>query len=302
MQSAECRVDEPTLAALQRWLQAVITHPAGVQAGIESDAARRQIAVAANGIDSVVLPSSRQSSLERLAVYGNAYFLRLLECLRDLFPCLTDAIGRETFDQFAAAYLAGHPPTSYTLQRLADRFAEFLAETQPSQDADWSGFVVELAQLEGAIEQVFDGPGPESDPWPEEAEREVAGQIPAAPWTAELLSPQTRLVPAPGLTLLSFRWPVSTYYTDWKRGATPSWPSRRPQFVALLRQDYVVRRHELPGAAHELLSRLAQGTSIGDAVDQVASTFAGDQFGPDHVRRWTIQWVRERFFTGIAPN
>ncbi len=34
---------QPTLEQIQRWLQAVMTHPAGVAAGIESDEARQQI-------------------------------------------------------------------------------------------------------------------------------------------------------------------------------------------------------------------------------------------------------------------
>ncbi len=301
MQSAECRAGGPALAALQRWLQAVITHPAGVETGIESDEARREVNISPASVESVILPSSRQSSLERLAVYGNAYYLRLLECLRELFPCLTGALGRETFDQFAAAYLARHPPTSYTLQRLADRFAEFLAQTQPAEDAPWAGFVVELARLETAIEQVFDGPGPESDPWNEGPKPEQDDVIPAAQWTAEGLTPQTRLVPTPGLTLLEFRWPVSSYYTAWKRGDERAWPQPSPQHVALLRRDYVVRRHELPAIGYELLRSLVQGTPIGEAVAQTASGAGRDQLDPEQVRAWMTQWSGQRFFAGILP-
>ena len=36
-----------TLDELQRWMQAVVTHPRGVAAGIESEAAREQISVLA---------------------------------------------------------------------------------------------------------------------------------------------------------------------------------------------------------------------------------------------------------------
>jgi hypothetical protein len=300
VQNAECRIEKPTLAALQRWLQAVITHPAGVEAGVESEEAQNQIDVAPADVEAVILPSTRQSSLARLAVYGNAYYLRLLECLRELFPCLTDALSRESFDQFAAGYLPRHPPASYTLQRLADRFVEFLTETQPAQDAQWAGFVVDLARLELAIEQVFDGPGPESNPWPDAPAPASDGMIPIAEWTAATLSAQTRLVPTPGLMLLQFQWPVSSYYTQWKRGEKPKWPQPISQHVALLRRDYVVRRHELSPVQFELLSLLAQGMPIGPAVAHAASHNASAELHPNEVRAWMTGWATGRFFAGIA--
>ncbi|HUE74971.1 MAG TPA: DNA-binding domain-containing protein [Pirellulaceae bacterium] len=292
----------PTLDALQRWLQAVITHPGGIGVGVQSAAAQQEIDVAPSDVEAVILPSTRQSSLARLAVYGNAYYLRLLECLREFFPCLTEALSRETFDEFGAGYLQRHPPASYTLQRLADRFVEFLAETQPAQDAEWAGFVIDLARLELAIKQVFDGLGPESDPWPDESQPASDGTIPTAEWTAATLSPRARLVPAPGLTLLQFQWPVSSHYTQWKRGEKSDWPQPMPQHVALLRRDYVVRRHELSPVQYALLSLLAQGMPIGQAVAQAAASDASAELRPDEVRAWMTQWAAERFFAGLATS
>ena len=66
--------EQRSLEKLQRWVQEVITHPDGVSAGVESSAAREQIEISAEQIEDVVEPSSRLSSVERLAVYGNAYF------------------------------------------------------------------------------------------------------------------------------------------------------------------------------------------------------------------------------------
>src|ERR1700693_5287793 len=103
------------LAQIQRWLQAVITHPDGVEAGLASSEARDQIDVDPGRVEQVVDPSKRRTSIERLEVYANAYYARLLECLRDEFPALLHAVGEEVFDGLAFEYLPSYPSQSYTL-------------------------------------------------------------------------------------------------------------------------------------------------------------------------------------------
>ena len=75
--------------------------------------------------------SKRRTSVERLEVYANAYYARLLECLRDEFPALLHAVGEEVFDGLAFGYLQAYPSTSYTLSNLSRNFARFLEETRP---------------------------------------------------------------------------------------------------------------------------------------------------------------------------
>jgi hypothetical protein len=240
---------------------AAITHPRGVLAGS-----------LASAIDELVLPSRQQTAVERLAVYSTAYFARLVEVLRELFPCLRYAVGDDLFAQFAAGYLQQHPPTSYTLHRLAERFAEFLDATRPADDAAFR-FVVDLARLEHAIDLVFDDDGPEHAAPP---------QAPAA---------GDRPLPlVPGFRLLAFDFPVSSYFTAWKAGNQPPWPAPQEQWVALFRRDYVVRRHELMHLQFDLLTMLAGGSKLDDALSAVATQH------PEVVRQWFTEWSASGFF------
>src|SRR5688572_16099648 len=100
------------LDQVQRWMQAVIVHPQGVEAGIRAAAAREHIDVAPEAMEQVVGPSRRQTSLERLEIYANAYYARLLECLREEFPALAHAVGEEAFGNFAFGYLQTYPSQS----------------------------------------------------------------------------------------------------------------------------------------------------------------------------------------------
>jgi hypothetical protein len=251
-----------SLADLQHQLLESIVRPAG-------NAARQ--------IESHILPSQQQTSSERLAVYQHAYVARLLEVLRELFPCTRFAVGDDLFDQFAAGYLQRYPPHSYTLARLADQWVTYLDETRPP-DADWGAFVVELSRLEQAIDRIFDGPGPEGLP---------PFVLPASA-TGEL---QLALVPSFELHALQF--PVSCYYTAWKAGARPTWPERGEQCLALLRRDYIVRRHELKRVQWELLSALARGQSLGESV-------AGTAAAPEEIRTWFTDWSAAGFFAAAA--
>ena len=93
-------------------MHAVITHPEGVAAGLDSQEARSEIDVVASQVEQVVDPSKRRTSIERIEVYANAYYARLLECLRDEFPALFHAVGEEVFDGLAFGYLQAYPSTA----------------------------------------------------------------------------------------------------------------------------------------------------------------------------------------------
>jgi len=200
--------------------------------------------------------------------------------LRELFPCTQFAVGDELFDQFAARYLRQHPPHSYTLAKLADHLAEYLDATRP---ADWGQFVVELIRLERAIDRVFDAPGPEGLP------------LFVLPPDAD---DSTRLTFVPGFALDAFSYPVSTFFTALKAGEEPAWPERSNQFVALLRRDYLVRRHELTATQYALLLSLRGGATLGESLAALAdsSEYRSVEALSSEVRDLFANWAANGFF------
>lgn len=259
---------------LQHWLLNSITAPTTAQ-----------------NIDTYLLPSQNQSPADRLAVYQHAYLARLLEVLQSLFPCTRFAVGEDLFDQFAAGYIQTHPPHSYTLAHLADKFANYLDATRPP---DWGAFLVELVRLEQAIDRIFDAPGPENLP----------------PFTLPTTADASlTLSLVPGCELHAFHYPVSTYYTSWKSwvavGRTanhgsndpPSWPAPQNQFLALFRRDYIVRRYELTPTQFTLLTALHSAATLEDALAAAANNNPNDLDTLAHnFQSWFTFWAAERFF------
>jgi hypothetical protein len=312
----------PPLDVVQQWFQAVVTHPAGVAAGAASPAAQRLVRLDRGALEQLVRRSRRLTAEQRLEIYANAYYARLLECLRDTFPVLAQVLGAEVFDSFAFDYLQRYPSRSYTLYRLAESFPRFLDETRPEQPhaADstgaagpaWPDFLIDLATLELAIAEVFDGPGAE-------------GELLLAP--ADLLArraggdfAKARLAPVPCLRLLRFGHPVNAFYSsaramrsrqpvespeildaraapgpasaDGADGADLPIPDPGEEHVALSRTDYVVRRYSLTPFEAAVLGALVAGATVGEAI---AGAAAASELPDDELaaqldaafRRWT---------------
>jgi hypothetical protein len=276
----------PELDVVEKWFQAVITHPGGVAAGLGSEEAQRRLPVTPAELGTVVAPSRNLTAEERLGIYAHAYYARLLECLADCFPLLARALGQEVFESFAFEYLQRYPSRSYTLDRLGEDFPRFLEETRPEGDPldpasptagetpgtpSWPDFLIDLTRLEWAIAKVFDGPG-------------VEGQPLLRPEDLEALGPErfaaARLRPVVCLRLLAFRYPVNAYYTAARRAMQAEEPDNAaeevplpepaPEHVALTRVDFIVRRHSLTPLQYALLQALAEGARVADAIAQVA--------------------------------
>ena len=291
------------LDRIQRWMQSVITHPLGVEPGIDSPAAHQQIPVTVESVEQVINRSRALSSVERLSVYANAYYARLLECLRDSYPLLVKSIGQEAFDEFAFRYLQSYPSQSYTLNVLGARFADYLESTRPQDDhssdlpAGWADFVIDLARFEWTVTEVFDGPGTEETGilTPEDL-----SQVQPAAW------PEALLIPAPCLRLCQFRFPLGPYVTALRRGEQPPPPPAAESFMAVTRVDYRVQRYELDPVAYVLLAALAAGEPVGEAVARAAqraasgdSEVASDDELAARLHDWFRTWARDGFFIAV---
>jgi hypothetical protein len=300
---------------LQQWFQAVVTHPDGVAAGAGSETARHLIALPPGELEKVVTRSKALTAAERLAIYANAYHTRLLECLGEVFPILKRALGEEVFNGFAFGYLQEYPSRSYTLNDLGRHFPRYLEETRPPagtmrDDADdgvtaeesiglgddWPDFLIDLARLEWAIYEVFDGEGVEGRPLLQ---------------TDQLLDisqeklPGVRLATVPCLRLLATRFAVNDYYTAVRKAGddeVPGIPAAADTFVALTRRNYVVRRYNLSRSEFEILSALQRGETLERAIEVAAAAGETDMERlAVQLQQWFRHWTAEGFFAAIKP-
>ncbi len=285
--------------AVQRWMQAVIVHADGVAAGIESSAAQAAIPVVSAEIERLICRSHAQTSIERLSVYSHAYWARLLEVLTGDYPALAHALGEDVFAGMSSAYLQEHPPGSYTLADLGKYFPDYLANSRPpnqNEDGspDWADFLIDLARLERTYSEIFDGPG-------------IEGQLMLQPGDLNGVSNDewldTRLIPAPCLRLVSFRFPVQEYASAVRQQSPAEIPAPQPTFLAITRRDYIVRRVALEHDEFAVLADLVEGKGIGEALEHALANSRRtiDELVTD-VRRWFRNWSAAGYFVGIQRH
>ena len=165
---------------------------------------RRMLAAILGGEDGpedLVDGSATFSAQHRLELYRRGFRARLVGCLRESYPGLRHALGDELFDAFALDYLEAHPPTGYTLNTLGARWPEHLEATRPD-DEHWPDFLIDLAHVERAFAEVYDGDGSE--------------------------------------IRLRTTYPVASYLQAVRRGEDPPMPAPSPSVVAVNRRDWVV--------------------------------------------------------------
>src|SRR5690349_10960396 len=102
-------MSQPSLVDIQRWMRWIITEPRGIREALSSSwtldpalAKRYQEPVRQLEVIDEAPPLSPH---DRLGVYANAYFYRLLESLAADYKTVHRVLGEEKFHELIAHYL-----------------------------------------------------------------------------------------------------------------------------------------------------------------------------------------------------
>ena len=271
------------LAALQRWMQTLVTHPSGLREG-EREARAAHLDAS---LEEVVLATGELDAAGHMNVYAEAYVLRLAEILENDFPALRAALGEPTFQELARAYVAARPSSHYSLNVFGAALPEFLA----SGDAPAlrpKPFLVELARLERTLEEVFDAP----ENGVLDADALLA--VPEDAW------PEARLVPRPTLRLCAFEHPVDAWYTAFREGDVRAFPPAQPSWLAVHRREFRIWRQRLTRERYVLLDAMVRGEPLGAALEACAALPGIDPAVlAASVGGWFQEWTAEGLFERV---
>lgn len=275
---------ELALGGLQRWMQSVVVHPGSIEDALASPEAGAL--VAKERLGEVILPSATLTPTERIDIYHDMYVLRMSEALETDYPALAHFLGEKRWTTLVRRYVEAHPSRSYTLNVLGRRLPDWLLE---APELPRRGFCHDLARLEWALTEAFD-----AEETPRLTEAELAA-VPAEAWDA------ARLVPSAALRLVELRWNANEWLDSTKddRHDHPK-PRRRDSWVAVFRQSYSVYRRELSRPAFRLLSDLASGIPVGEAL--AAALARRGAPGAEALTRWFRQWAADGLFTRIERS
>lgn len=138
--------ESPSLRSLQTAMMALLREPEGVQAALVSDPSHRWLLQQTVG-------DARASAEQRLGIYANMYFFRLLDSLRLDYPKVAATVGDAGFHNLITEYLLRHPSRDPSLRGLGRDLPQFLRERALEADVP---YLADLAALEWARLDVFD--------------------------------------------------------------------------------------------------------------------------------------------------
>jgi hypothetical protein len=293
----------PGLENLQALLYRLITAPEGVAAGLAAERARGSRALDdsdelhKNALENVIEGDDRLSSVERLEIYANAYFYRILDCLKEDFPATLATIGGDDFHNLVTGYLIEYPPTEPSISHAGRYLAEFLSHhsiramhAMHAPIERWP-FIADLARLERTLIEVFHAA--EAEPLNAEAMRTLAPED----WPA--LAMRTH----PALAIVDCEWRVDELLrqveadreVEAERDETdPAHraPAHAPVSVLVWRHGSRVHYRALERAERAALEVASAGASFAAICEAIASE-CGDDDPVGLINRLLARWLDE---------
>ncbi len=276
----------PSLGEIQRAIATTLFRPLTPDEGMQAAGS----AVA----ERLIKPNDRLTAFERLQIYNQQYWWRLLGTFGEDFRGLHAVLGERKFDRLATAYLEAHGSTSWNLSNIGSKILGFLAE-HPELTHPRSALALDVARVECARNLAFDGP-----------------EKPALTTKQVARMPQDRLHLGlqPYLVLLELSHPIDEFMRTLKRTSIAAVSnavaasqtrrrktvtvrkSRGPIHLAVHRVNYSVYYKRLDPEAYRVLVALREGATLEDAC---ATAFADSKELPEQsaarIQEWFGSWM-----------
>lgn len=142
------------LQATQEWFACVITQKLVENQYINPTAPSGMLI--AEEAARYIIPSPTLRPHQRIQIYNQQYWWRLLNTLHDNFPLLTRLFGYQSFnDDIGVPYLIKYPPNHWSLNFLGERLPKWISEAYHEPD---QSLIFNAAQLDWAFMASFLSP------------------------------------------------------------------------------------------------------------------------------------------------
>lgn len=276
-----------SLGSMQRRIWRIITDPEGVEA-----ASARETADGGPAIDRFVRDDCDMAACDRLAVYANAYFVRIHDCLREDHPALAATLGEAVFHDLVRTYLMMYPPSRPSLRHAGAKLASHL-RTEPFAAIFGSrcAYAADLAALEWAILDAFDAP----DATP--IGTDSLAKIPTDEWMS------LRFEVTPSLRMLRCEWPVSRIRERFDREGSPPKDEAdalppEPTHVRVWRRKERVLHRSMDRVEAVALESLEAGDSFASMCDRIGAETDEAQVAAS-AAGLLAAWIRAELLVGV---
>jgi hypothetical protein len=269
------------LARLQDLLYRILTAPSGAAEGL----ANEKDALGRDGLDGLIRGDDRLSAQDRLEIYANAYFYRVLDVLREDFPATLAVLGDDQFHNLITGYLIDHPPSEPSIQHAGRYLPEFLRGHPLSESRP---FLADLATLERTLLEVFHAM--EAPP----LTAADLGAIDPAEW------PAIEMATHPASCILDLEWHVEAAVRAIENDQPPQLPLRGSLTLLVWRHNSSVQYRELERGESAALAIAKDGTTFAAICEAVAQQ-SGSADPAQMISRLLGQWLSAGLLIRGAP-
>jgi hypothetical protein len=259
----------------------LISAPEGVAAGLAALPDRER--ALPFGLEGWLRGDERLSAIERLDVYANMYFFRLLDCLAEDFPAIRAVVGHERFHALVADYLTIHPSEHPSVRMLGRALGDFL-ETHPL--CGEVSYLPDLARFEWHLLGAFDA----ADAEPLAAE--CLQQFAPGDW------PTLRLVLTPSLRILEARAPVQEVWFAATEGRELPTIASQPTALRIWREDLRVFHRTIDSLELTALRAAERGERFAAMCDAAAG-LVGEERAASELVVILHRWLADRLIVGF---
>jgi len=284
------------LKSMQEWFAGVMTTPLAQNQTIQSQTVNGSLI--AEEAARYIIPNPLLQSHQRMQIYNQQYWWRLLKTLHKNFPLVTRLFGTQVFNEkIGIPYLLQSPPNHWSLNVLGERLPQWIKEFY--QEADQS-LVLNSAHLDWAFMVGF-----------------IAAEHPS-PDFAQLIqeSPEGFLAQPiylqPYIHLLTWEYDLLAFRNgllkreadDWLEHPFPDLPSGKTYFFILYRSlNHHFAWRKISKEQFLLLEHFKKGTTIDSACQYIESQ---DPCIYEHVashwHKWLQDWARAKWLTFTPSN
>ncbi len=245
--------------------------------------------------NAIIKPNDRLASHERLEIYNQQYWFRILSSFAEDFPGLRGLIGVRRFDKLSVAYLAENPSRSFTLRNLGASLESWLRRHAEFAPGD-HGMAIDMVRVEWAEIEAFDG-----RELPRISKEGLAG-----------LSGNTLFRLQPHLHMLELAYPVDDLLIRVRRAEhqhsmvsnavrkaahrtkvrKASLPKPQKTYLVVYRLNDTVFFKRLTREGFALLGALGEGKTLGEALEaSMPKPAAKVEAFRQEVRDWFENWA-----------
>ena len=241
-----------------------------------------------SAVSSAIVDAPPLPAVERLAIYKNAYRVRLIDALHETYPVLHGLIGDELWIALGEAFVRKHPSPYRSIRWYGRELSSFMAATSPF---DESPILSEVATLEWTLSEVFDAEDADS------IQRSALGTVPPEAWSG------LRFIFHPSLRRLKFLWNTAAVWKAMSADETPP-PPRQAESPApwlLWRQDLqnYFRSMSEPEAA--ALDAALCRRSFGEICEDLSAWMAEEDV-PAAAAGFLGAWADSGIIIGLEPD